>query len=153
MEFGRAMDLIEAERVQRGLPSLKVKAARDLAQMKRQITAGIAAKFPEWYADFSVVDRGAAERKVAGMREIAADDRLAGRDDIAGLREYLQLRDLVSAELTKRAAVGGAKSLDAADNTDLDGLWEQIKGAMLERNLAFSSLYYRWLSHDTPGAA
>jgi hypothetical protein len=148
IEYQRYMDLIDAELHQRGLPNYKVKAAQDLASLKRQVTAKLAEKHPEWFTQFSQVDRQAMDRRLTGMREIAADKRLSGRQDIAGLGDYLRYRDMVTSELTKRKAAGGAGTLDAVANTDLDGIWEQIKTKLLERNLAFSSLYYRWLGND-----
>lgn len=152
IEFGRAMDLIDAERIQRGLPNLQVKGARDLAIIKRAVIEKLAEKRPAWYAEFSTVDMARTEKRIAGMREIASDRRLAGRDDIAGLRVYLQLRDAMSAELAKRAAAGGSKTLTASANQDLAYIWETAWERIVEQNLSFGQLLHRHLERDIPEA-
>lgn len=149
IEYGRAMDLIDAERIQRGLPNLAVKAARDLVELKRAITAAIEAKYPEWEADRAVTDTKKYERRLEGMRKIAADNRLAQRADIAGLRDYLAFRDVVVAQLGAREA----KTLDAASNQDLALAWDTITSRLVEKNLAFGDLYHRWLERDRLEAA
>ena len=145
IEYGKAMDLIEAERIQRGLPNLNVKAAQDLALAKRAITQRLGEKYPEWFEKFSVRDENAMAKKIAGLREIAADKRLQGRADIQGLVLYLRARDVVIRELQTRQA----KTITATSNQDLAQVWDAIRGALLERHLAFSDLYYRHLEHDT----
>jgi hypothetical protein len=148
VEYRQAMDLIEAERVERGLPNLQVRAAADLSNLKRGIIQALAEKNPDWYDAFSVVDRGTWDRRLKGLTEVAADDRLAQRDDIRGLRDYLHARDLMVSELRARGEAGGAKTITAAGNTDLANLWQSITGALVEKNLAFSDTYYRYLEHD-----
>lgn len=148
IEYRKAMDLIDAERVQRGLPNLQVKAGADLAGLKRQIIEALGQKFPEWYADFGTMDRNAMARRIEGMREIAADRRMSGRDEIRLLGVYLQGRDAMAAELAARKAAGGAATLTAAANQDLAVLWESITGVIVEQNLSFGALYHRWLSND-----
>jgi hypothetical protein len=148
IEYGKAMDIIDAERMNRGLANLQVRGARDLADLKRGVIDSLKKKYPEWAAVFEVTDRGAWGRKLSGLREIAADDRLAGRQEIAGLRDYLSARDLVVDELSRRKAVGGASTISAASNTDLAGLWAQVTTGLTDNNPAFSQLYYRYLERD-----
>lgn len=144
IKYTRAMDSIEAERIARGLPNLQVKAARDLSILKRSVIDGIAQEHPEWFEDFSVVDRNKWNNRLVGLQEIAGDRRLQGRDDIAGLREYLDARQVILEELGTRKA----KTLTASANQDLARLWDAITGSLVERNLAFADLYYRWLERD-----
>lgn len=144
IEYGKAMDLIDATRIQRGLPNLQVKAAQDLALFKRAVTEKLAARHPDWYADFTVVDNAKWQKRIAGMRGIVADSRLAQRDDMKGLAEYLKLRDSVAAALSTRKA----KSLTASGNRDLALLWETMTGKLVEQNLAFGALYHRYLEGD-----
>ncbi|HYH52141.1 MAG TPA: hypothetical protein VEG38_21575, partial [Acidimicrobiia bacterium] len=148
MEFSKAMDLIDAERMNRGLPNLQVRGARDLADLKRGVIEGLKRKYPEWGAVFEVTDRGKWNRQLNGLQEIAADDRLAGRPEIAGLRQYLQARQQVVGILAARKAAGGASTISAASNTDLAGIWAQITTQMVDQNPAFSSLFYRYLERD-----
>lgn len=148
IEYSKAMDLIDAERMNRGLANLQVRAARDLADLKRNVIGGLAKKYPEWYAQFSVTDRNAWSRKMDGLRDIAADDRLAGRAEIRQLRQYLQARETILDELAARKAAGGASTLTSATNIDLAGLWTRITTYLTDANPAFSQLYYRYLERD-----
>lgn len=153
--FRQAMDLIDAERIQRGLPNLSVAAARDLANLKRAFIEQLGEKYPEWYATFSVVDRNKMNRRIEAMRELVGDERLSQRSDIRGLGQYLRIRDTFSVELAKRAAGGGAKTLEATANQDLRLLWETLVGKLIEGpdGLAFGDLYHRYLERDLPEAA
>lgn len=144
LQFSRAMDLIEAARVAQGLPNLQVKAAQPLALMKRAVISQLAERHPEWYREYSVVDRQAFARRINGMRRIVADQRLQNRPDLDGLATYLQARDLVLSVLAQREAT----SITATSNRDIAVLWESIIGKIVETNLAFGDLHSRWLSND-----
>lgn len=147
VEYRRVMDLIDAERIQRGLPNLQVRGASDLAAIKRGFIDELAQRNPVWFAEFGNTDRNAWARRIAGLRAVADSTQFADRpdrQDIAGLRDYLQARDLVLAELSHRKA----KTLTAASNRDLAQDWESIKAALVEQNLAFGALFYRWLEND-----
>jgi hypothetical protein len=146
--FRRAMAGIEAARVERGLPNLRVKAAADLAETKRQVIEKLREKYPEWYDDFSVVDRNAEAKKIEALRAVAADERLAQRPDIAGLRTYLELRDYFTYFLALRNQAGGSAQLDAASNVDIATAWDTVKSALAERNPAFAPVLYRYLDRD-----
>ena len=146
-EYSKAMDVIDAERMNRGLPNLQVRAAQDLADLKRGVIASLEKKYPEWAQVFNVTDRGVWARKINGLREIAGDERLAGRAEISELRRYLGARDQVVDILAARKAQGGASTITAASNTDLKGVWDQITGRMVT-NPAFASVFYRYLERD-----
>lgn len=145
--YRRFMDLIDAERVSRGLPNLQVSAAEPLANLKRAMIEKLSGTNEAWAKEYGNTDRGAWKRKLDGLREIASSDTFANRPDrldITGLRDYLRARDLVIGELGNRKA----KTLTAASNQDIAMLWESMKAALVERNLAFGDLYYRYLEND-----
>jgi hypothetical protein len=150
LKYSQAMDTIESERVKRGLPNMQVKAAGDLAILKRLVTQKLAEQYPAWMDEFSQQDTQKWNKRIAGMREIVADKRLAGRDDrpdIKGLGVYLQARDAVTAELAQRRS----KTLTAAGNQDLASIWETLRSAIVEKYVAFAPIFYRYLERD-PGA-
>lgn len=147
MEYSKAMDLIDAERMNRGLPNLQVRQAQDLANLKRAVITNLEKKYPEWAEKFNITDRGAWKRRIDGMRDIAGDERLAGRAEIQVLGQYLETRDQVIGILAARKAAGGASTLNAASNMDVKGVWDQITGK-LTQNPAFASVFYRWLERD-----
>jgi hypothetical protein len=82
--------------------------------------------------------------RIAGMHEIVNDPRLSQRPDIEALKDYLGLRDAVTAILLTRKA----KTLSASSNQDLKVMFDATVQAMKDKSLAFSNLYNRWLSND-----
>jgi hypothetical protein len=153
IKYSKAMSLVEAARVARGLPNLRVKEANDLAVLKKLLTEKIEQEHPEWADKRAVFDRNAMQKRLTGLRELAADDRLAQRSEFQGLQEYFRLRDAVRAALVARGSSGGAASLDAASNQDIAFLWETLIGQITERNLAFGDLHARFLDRDMLEAA
>jgi hypothetical protein len=144
IEYTRAMDMIEAERIARDLPSLQVAEARDLAYMKRAVVEKLEQEYPEWAESRATVDNEKWGRRIEGMRRIASDPVLSQRPEIEALTTYFEARDIITNELAQR----DAKTLSAVANQDLADLWNAIKGQLVESNLAFSQLYYRWLERD-----
>lgn len=147
IKYGQAMDVIEAERVKRGLPNLQVSAAADLALIKQVVTKGLEAKYQAWANDFNQQDTAKWPKRITALREIASDPRLAGRadrPDIAGLKMYLQARDVVVATLKQRPA----KTLTAAANQDIAQIWDTVRASIVERFVAFQPLYLRYLERD-----
>lgn len=152
IEYRRFMDLIESTRIQRGLPSLQVKGAKDLAAVKRQFTDYLREKYPSWAEDFDQTDKGKWDRKIDALREIVRDPRLSQRPDIAGVKSYLEARDVLSSVLAQRGEKkDGAKTLNAVSNQDLADAWNAYTGFLVESNLPFSAVFYRHLENDPVG--
>lgn len=145
IEYSKAMDLIEAARVERGLPNLQVKAADDLQLLKRAAVAKIEQKYPAWAEAFGQTDRNAMQKRLDGMRAILGDKRIAARPEMQGLSAYLQMRELVKGVLAQREST----SIDSVANADLAFVWSTLTARLVERNLAFSDLFYRYLDRDT----
>jgi hypothetical protein len=82
------------------------------------------------------------------MREIAKADALISRPDIDGVVEYLEVRELILQELNRRKLLGGSSTLDAMANQDLSMVWEAAVGRIVDQNIAFGPLYYRYLEGD-----
>ncbi len=58
------------------------------------------------------------------------------------------MEGLLAIRATKK---NGAKSLTASSNQDLKDTWDMITGSLIERDLNFSNLYYRYLENDPLG--
>lgn len=153
LEYQKLNDTIEAERINRGLPNLRVKGAQDLAAIKRAGTATLAEKYPEWFNQFSITDRNAMGKKLEGLRAMAAHPKMQDRQDIQGLKVYLELREVFRQILAVREQTVGTGSLDSARNQDVATVWETITGALAEKNLAWSALFFRHLDRDNLEAA
>ena len=155
IEYSRVMDHIEYQRVDQGLPNLRVKEAERLADEKRISIQALVQKNPEWAANFYSIDRGAWDRRIEGLREIANTAGLGAPDvagltrpDLAPLSSYLRMRDQVLVTLEQRKADGQPGTLAAAANQDLVLIWEKFTNDLVEQNLAFASLFYRYLDND-----
>lgn len=144
LKFRQAADLIDNARLAAGLPNLQVKDAKPLAVLRKLAVEKIRAEHPEWAKVYDVRDEGAWDRKLAGFKALIDDPRTKDRDDIQGLAQYLQLRDGFQALLSTRKA----KTLAASSNQQLVGVWESAVNRLLDENLPFGRLYYRWLQSD-----
>lgn len=152
--YTKAMDGIEAARIARGLPSLRVKRAEKLAAAKRQITDVIREQYPAWAESFDTIDPNRTARRVDDMRRIInSDPDLRGRNDIQGLEKYIELRDDIIDTLRQRAARGKPSSLDANANRDLRSVWETERARIVKNYIAFGPLFYRYFEFDNPKAA
>jgi hypothetical protein len=141
-------DATQADLSDRGLTNINDEGAEDLKQAQEAFLNVAEEKYPEWHKEFMTVDRGAADRNIRELVEIASDRRLRNRDDIRGLAEYLILRDQTELELARRAAEGGAKTLRAKANADLAQQFNDSVFALKDSNLSFGDLWTRFLSHD-----
>lgn len=148
-DYSRAMDLIEAARLERNLPNLAVKEAADLKAMKSMVTANIAEENPDWFDEFQKRDDGKQAENVAAARTLVNDPRLNGRPEIQTLARYLQGREMFKAVLKERAAAGGAKTLTASSNMDLQLMWRTFTSDLVESDLGFADIYYVRFERDT----
>ena len=146
-EYGAMNDVIYNEMRARGLPNLQVSGAKDLQAVRQELIRQLSVEHPLWFDEYRDPDLTKWQDRFEGIRAIVADERLAGRDDIRLLGEYMELRDVFTAELAARKAAGGAQSLTATSNRDLLAVWESMMEEMLE-NPTFSDLLWRWLEFD-----
>lgn len=147
-EYIQAMDLIELRRKERGLPNLRVSEAEDLAQLKRMITQDIAQRYPAWWKDFNERNDLKWDQRIQAFRSIASSVGDNDRVDLQGVMDYIELRDQVLAELNRRKMLGGPATLQATGNQDLLRAWESAIHFLLEDNIAFAPIYFRYLEGD-----
>lgn len=151
-KYGKLMDAIDADMIQRGLHSLGQKGAADLKDLQSKFIEehkywtnpqGVQDVNP-WFTDFATVDRAAMTKRLTGMAQLATDERLSGRDDMRGLFEYLQARMQVRAEMQQQ----GFATLDSQKAAALKTQWDSYVTGLRENNLSFADLHHRWLSSD-----
>lgn len=147
-KFSRVMDMIEAERISRGLPNLQVKDAQDLEMLRRQAIAAIEQQHPLWAQERQSRDAGRWTNRIGDFRKIAATAEMAGRPEIRGLGQYLKLRDQVLTVLARQREQKKASRLDATANQQLAVAWNTAVAQLRMNNPAFASLYWRWLDSD-----
>jgi hypothetical protein len=143
--------MIEVLRKSRGLPNLRVAAARDLNDLKSAITQAIAAKYPGWWDEFNQRDDLKWANQIDALRAIANSPLIANdesRRDFEGVQQYLGYREFILAELNRRRQLGGSATLDSVANQDLNTLWESLVFTILDDNVAFAPIYFRYLEGD-----
>lgn len=147
-EYIQGLDRLDLERRRLGLPNLRVSGAEFLANAKRLMVEFLKQKYPAWWDDFNTQDKLKWDKRISAFKEIANSEALQIRADIQGLGQYLEMRSLLIQELNRRRTLGGASTLDATSNQDLANLWETAVNTILDDNIAFGPLYYRYLESD-----
>lgn len=153
MTFQKGMDAIDAERIDRGLPNLRSKRARDLAEAKSMLVDGLAEQYPAWAESYFTVDLQGKDRFVNSLRAITTEPSLREREDMQGLVQYIALRDSIKFELQdRRGTRNGSGTLESTRNRDLLDEWETGRAWLVERYLTFAPLFYRYFDNDMPEA-
>lgn len=142
--YNKGMDILEAQRIARGLPSLNVKAASDLADMKRQFIEDLSIENPEWASVRRKLDAGKVINFLKIAQELTQDSRTKNRPDIQAVADYLQGREYVRSVLATRSS----KSIDAVANQDIKELWDAFTGGLIDEYISFSRIYTRILEND-----
>ena len=148
-EFRKVDAILDVQLQERGLHSLQQVGAEDLADIKRNFIADLTSRNSAWREEYNSFNNDIYSR-VAELEEWAFQPTFDKRPDIQGVRQYLIIRDQVTAELDRYAATtGGSRSLQAEENGALrDWFYQQI-GGLAQANPAFAEFYSRHLSQDT----
>ena len=143
--YNKAMDRIEAERINRGLKSLESRGAEDLKQMKKDYIGWLAERNPDWNQVRGQINT----RKVMNFLEFAKkateDPRLSGRADMLTMAQYIDGRKRVIEMLSQRKS----KNIDNEENADIKELWAAFTGYLIDKDVTFNRIYTRILENDT----
>lgn len=142
--YNKGIDLIEAERIRRGLKSLESKGAADLKAAKQQFIAELAEENPDWDKARGKMDI----RKVMNFLKFAdkavQDPRISDRTDMKTMKDYLEGREYIIKVLSTRRS----KNIDNEDNADLRMAWAEFIGELIDQDITFSRVYSRVLEND-----
>lgn len=144
IKYNKAMDIIEAMRIQRGLSSLNVKAAEDLRFAKQAVVQALEAENPDWAAARGKIDLNKITNFLRFANNAVKDPRLANRPDIKAMKDYLSARDVIRGMLSQRAS----KSINATGNEDLKAAWDAVTGLLIDQDVTFNRIYTRILEND-----
>lgn len=147
-EYRKLANAVDAALAERGLRSVRSKAAEDIKTKRDVVLHRLMAQYPAFGEEFGTFDRSKADRRVDFMTKLVQDPRVADRPGFKSLIQYLALRKIVVNELAQREAAGGSQNLQAKKNDDLRIKFEVITGRMAQQDTAFSDLHTRWLSSD-----
>ncbi len=153
-EYQKLSAQLEAIRISRGLPSMEVKGAEDLRQIKQawlqQVTdpKNGPAWGQDWYNDYQARDEGTTRKFLQAAQAAVKDPTISKRPDIQTMGEYIQARDQFQKLLAARKANGGSASLTAQSNSDLAEIWGKVTGILIDQNVTFADVFSRSLEND-----
>ena len=142
--YNKGIDIIEAERIGRGLSSLNVADAADLKERTRIFIEQLEDENPAWAEVRGKIDTNKVVNFLKFADEVVNDPRTSGRSDMAGMTDYLDGREYMRQLLAQR----DSKSIDATGNADLKEMWETFTSGLLDEYISFSRVYSRILEKD-----
>lgn len=142
--YNKGIDIIEAERIGRGLPNLNVADAADLKERKRIFIEQLEDENPAWAEVRGKIDTNKVVNFLKFANEVVNDPRTKGRSDMAGMSDYLEGREYLRQLLAER----DSKSIDAVGNADLKKMWDTFTSGLLDEYISFSRVYSRILEKD-----
>lgn len=142
--YNKGIDIIEAERIGRGLPNLNVSDAADLKERKERFIEQLEDENPAWAEVRGRIDTKKVVNFLKFANEVVNDPRTKGRNDMAGMSDYLEGREYLRQLLAER----DSKSINAVANADLKEMWDTFTSGLLDENISFSRVYTRILEKD-----
>lgn len=140
---------ITAELAARGLTSIRQSGAEDLAEIKHNAREALKDMYPGWGEDQAKFDKDRTYKIVDDFRSVLDAGAAPVRADWEGVAEYMEVHDAIAAELDARRAVGGSSSIEAAENEDLQVLYDTAVFDIVERNPMFGDLFSRYLDNHS----
>lgn len=144
LEYNKINDLIEAQRIARGLKTLNSKGAEDLKQIKEEFIAELSQENPDWASARGKIDTGKVNNFLKFANTAVKDPRLSNRSDMKSMKEYLEVRELIVNALSQRKS----KSLDNEGNADIKAIWDEFIGDLIDQDVTFNKIYTRILEND-----
>jgi hypothetical protein len=152
IDYRKAMDYLDQQLFAQGYTSYSQSGAEELNLLKQAFTRQLATTNKDWAADFYSVDKGKWIYRMQTIETILRDPQWMqdnGNKPVVGaIATYYLTRTQIARELASRKASGASGTLTAADNADLEGLWNQTIATLKQESLEFSSFYNRFLQND-----
>ena len=151
VEFRKKMAGLDYQLDAQGYESYQESGAEELLALKQMMIADLTRRNQDWAADYYNVDRGKWIYRMQSIKTMLTDPQWMqenGRRQVTrDLAVYLNTRTQIARELSNRRAYGGASTLTAKDNADLDAYWNNTV-AQLKKSPEFNDFYNRFLQND-----
>jgi hypothetical protein len=153
IDYRKAMDYLDSQLYGQGFQSYSESGAEELNLAKQMFTSQLAKQNKDWAADFYSVDKGKWIYRMQTIKTILTDPTWlkdnAKRPIVNQLAIYYNTRTQIARELSSRKAGGGAASLTAQDNEDLNTLWTNTVATLRQESGGeFDAFYQRFLQND-----
>ena len=142
--YNKGMDLIEAQRIARGLKSLNSRGAEDLKAAKEQFITELSEENPDWASVRGKIDTQKVFNFLKFAEQTTKDSRLANRSDIKTMKEYLEGRQYIIDLLAQRPS----QNIDNEANMDLREAWDAFTGELIDQDVTFNRVFTRYLEKD-----
>ena len=144
--YNKGVNLIEAQRIARGLKSLNSKGAEDLKAAKDAFVSDLEKENPDWADNRGKIDMNRVVTFLRFASQVIDDPRIKDRPDMKSMSDYLAGREQVRQILASRKS----KSLDNPSNADIKDAWDTFTGELIDQDAggAFSKIYTRYLEKD-----
>lgn len=152
IEFRKNMNLLDSQLEAQGYQSYNESGAEELQALKQMMIADLSRRNADWQADYLNVDRGKWIYRMQAMRSMLSNPQWmadnSNRAVVQAMAIYLNARTQVARELENRRSYGGASTLAAKDNADLDGYWNSVIFQLRSNSPEFGDFYNRFLQND-----
>jgi hypothetical protein len=152
IDYRKAMDYLDQQLFAQGYTSYSESGAEELNLAKQAYTHQLATTNKDWGADFYSVDKGKWIYRMQSIETILRDPEWmkenGGKTVVGAIAVYYTTRSQIARELASRKSSGMSSTLAAADNADLQGMWDQTIATLKQESLEFSDFYNRFLQND-----
>ena len=120
--------------------------------LRKLMISDITTRNKDWAADYYNVDRGKWIYRMQSMKTMLTDPKWMAENSqrpvVRSMAIYLNTREQIARELANRKAYGGASTLTAKDNEDLDGYWNSVIYQLKTGSPEFEDFFNRFLQND-----
>jgi hypothetical protein len=152
IEFRKKMNLLDSQLYAQGYESYSESGAEELNMLRQMMISDITTRNRDWAADYYSVDRGKWIYRMESLKTMLSDRKWmadnAQRPVVSSIAVYLNTRTQIARELANRKAYGGASTLTAKENEDLDGYWNSVIYQLKTGSPEFEDFYNRFLQND-----
>lgn len=152
IEFRKKMNLLDSQLYAQGYQSYSESGAEELQMLRQLMVSDLTTRNKDWAADYYSVDRGKWIYRMESLKTMLTDRKWmadnAQRPVVRSIAIYLNARTQIARELANRKAYGGASTLTAQDNQDLDGYWNSVIYQLKTGSPEFEDFYNRFLQND-----
>lgn len=152
IEFRKKMNLLDSQLYAQGYQSYSESGAEELNMLRQLMISDITTRNKDWAADYYSVDRGKWIYRMESLKTMLSDRKWmadnAQRPVVRSIAVYLNARTQIARELANRKAYGGASTLTAKENEDLDGYWNSVIYQLKTGSPEFEDFYNRFLQND-----
>lgn len=152
IEFRKKMNLLDSQLYAQGYQSYSESGAEELNMLRQLMISDITTRNKDWAADYYSVDRGKWIYRMESLKTMLSDRKWmednAQRPVVRSIAIYLNTRTQIARELANRKAYGGASTLTAKENEDLDGYWNNTLYQLKTGSPEFEDFYNRFLQND-----